>query len=631
MVLKFVKLIPKNLKLIFLSLFLIIFSVTVFSQNGLHIPLEFQKAFDKGTRSVDGNPGNNYWQNHSNYKIEADFNTSTRTLNGKENITYYNESPNFIDYLLIRLYQDINRPENAKDWNYNKESFSNGVKINLIKVNGDLIDIENQTEKSGTNLKIRYSVNSGTKVDVYIEWSIEFPLGRSPRMGRYDSTTYMIAYWYPQMAVYDDIDGWDLIDYTGQVEFYNDFSDFDVTLSIDNPDCIIWATGELQNPEEIFTDKYLKVIKVKEENKVVNFINQENKNDKILLDKEKIKWHYKAYYVPDFAFSFSNHYLWDFMDLRVEPDRTVRINSAYNPKSDGFNKVCGIAKDAIKYFSETLPGIPFPYPSMTVFNGSGGMEFPMMVNDTKNDDFSSDVYLTSHEISHTYFPFFMGTNERKFAWMDEGWAVYLPQEFQTKYSNDIDTRERNVNRYLDYSGTLLDVPLMVQSHQLRSPSYRIAAYQKAACTYDILKDILGEELFKKTLKEYIKRWNGKHPTPYDFFNTFSNVSGQNLDWFFKPWYFEFGYPDLAISDAKIENGKLKIVIEKIGNYPVPIYINIKADNEDDIEIYESVKVWSNGVVKITFEKQFEGKIISVSLGNKYIPDFNFNNNTFNLK
>jgi aminopeptidase N len=259
------------------------------------------------------------------------------------------------------------------------------------------------------------------------------------------------------------------------------------------------------------------------------------------------------------------------------------------------------------------------------------MEFPMMVNDTKTDKRSSDIYLTSHEISHSYFPFFMGTNERKYAWMDEGWAVYLPQEFQTRNSGDMDSRERNINNYMKFAGTMLDVPVMVQSYQLKSPSYRVASYQKAACTYDILKDILGKELFTKTLQEYIKRWNGKHPAPYDFFNTFENASGQNLDWFFRPWYFEFGYPDLGIKNAKSDNGKWKIEIEKIGNYPVPVTLTFETTEGKKIEHYESAKIWSKGERTVTIEKQVDGKVISVTLGNKYIPDINQENNkiTFN--
>lgn len=595
------------------------------------MPFEFQKAYENGTRSTDGKSGANYWQNRSDYTIEAKFNTATRTLTGKGNITYHNESPNFIGYFFLRLYQDMNKPESEKDWVYNKESFSDGVSVNTIRIDGNEIDIPGQTSRSGTNLRIKYPINSGEVHELYIEWSIQLPEARLPRMGRYDSTTYMIAYWYPQMAVYDDIDGYDAVDYTGQVEFYNDFSNYDVTISIDNSNCIVWATGELQNPEEIFTEKYLSIFKKKEENKILNFVGKENIYEKILLNKDKIVWHYKAEKVPDFAFSFSDHYYWDFIDLRVDSVRTVRINAAYNPESRGFDKVCQIAKDAIEYLSKEMPGIPFPYPSMTVFNGSGGMEFPMMVNDSKTDSYSSDVYLTSHEISHTYFPFYMGTNERKYAWMDEGWAVYLPHEFQTKNSENVDSRERYIESYSNFAGTLFDVPMMVQSYQLKSPSYRIAAYAKSACAYDILNDILGTELFKECLHEYVNRWNGKHPTPYDFFNTFKDVSGQNLDWFFKPWFFEFGYPDLAIKDVKSENGKWEILIEKKGNYPIPISITIKTENNKDIEIYESAKIWSTRVNKVTIEKKIGEKIKTIELGNKYIPDADYKNNIYKIK
>jgi hypothetical protein len=621
------------LKKILLAILLLIASIPVYAQSGLHTPLEFQKAFTKSTRSDDGMPGVNYWQNHSEYKIDAELSTATRILKGTEKIVYYNESPDTLKYLLVRLYQDINKPENSRDWDYSKESFTEGMKINEIKINGTGIDIRKESERSGTNLRIKRILPPKDKTELYFDWSFEIPKGQSPRMGRYDSTTYMIAYWYPQMAVYDDIDGWDNINYTGQVEFYNDFSDYDVSLSVeDNPNCIIWATGQLQNPEDIFTVKYNELYKTQSTGKIINFINDENKNERILADKNKIIWHYKADYVPDFAFSLSDHYLWDYTDFQVESGRFVRIGAAYNPSSEGFNRVCKIAKDAISFLSTELPGVPYPYPSMTVFNGSGGMEFPMMVNDSKNEKYSSDVYLTSHEISHTYFPFYMGTNERKYAWMDEGWAVYLPQEFQTRNSEDNDSRERITKRYMDYAGTLFDVPIMVQSYQLKSPSYRMASYQKAALTYDILKDILGKDLFVKCLKEYINRWHGKHPTPYDFFNTFKNISGQNLDWFFRPWYFEFGYPDLGIKNVKKENGIYKVEVEKIGNYPVPVYLTFTTESGKELTSYASADAWSlnKGRNFIIVEKQTDEKIVTITLGNKYIPDINLDNNKINL-
>jgi len=612
---------------------LFLFSISALAQNELNVPVEFQKAFINGTRSQNGKPGTNYWQNHSDYKINAGFSTATRTLTGSETITYYNESPNSIDFFIIRLYQDMNRPESEKDWEYSKESFSDGVKIKKITIEGKEIDLENETRRSGTNLKIKYPVNPKQKYDIYIEWSFQLPEGRSPRMGRYDSTTYLIGYWYPQMSVYDDIDGFDMVDYTGQVEFYNDFCNFDVNITIDNPKNIVWATGELQNVDEVFTKKFADIYKTKFENKIVNFINRDNCNDDILNKSDKLTWHYKADNVPDFVFAFSSYYYWDFTDYRdltSESKPIVRINSVYKPSAENFKRVCGIAKESIYYFSTLLPQVPFPYPSMTVFNGSGGMEFPMMVNDSETDDYPSDVYLTSHEISHTYFPFYMGINERKYAWMDEGWAMFIPQEFQTLLAKEVDFKARKIEAYLKYAGTSYDVPLMVLSHQLKSPSYRIAAYQKSSCSYDILKNILGEKVFMNCLKEYINRWNGKHPTPFDFFNTFKNVSGENLDWFFKSWYFEFGYPDLSLVSASEDNGIWKVVIEKKGNYPVPVNLSFETSDGRIIEVKESAKIWSKGNKVITLTKEIKDKIVSIKLGNKYIPDINNNDNTLKI-
>ena len=612
-----------------LTVLFLFFSICVYAQSGLHVPIEFQKAFSKNTRSKDGKPGENYWQNHSDYKIDAEFFTATRTLKGTESIIYYNESPDTLKNLVVRLYQNINRPESSKDWDYDPRSFTDGIRINQIKIDGEEIDIGTTTENSATNLQINKTLYPKSRIELYFDWSFELPEGQSPRMGKYDTATYMIAYWYPQMAVYDDIDGWDRIDYKGQVEFYNDFSNFDVTLSIDNPNCVVWATGELQNPDEIFSEKLSSSFKIKEEDKIINFITEKNRND-ALLKKDKLVWHYKAVHIPDFAFSFSDKYIWDFINYKAEPDRIVRISAAYNPNSKGFEKVCGIAYNAIMYFSTEFPGVPFPYPSMTVFNGTGGMEFPMMVNDTKTNAYSTDIYLTSHEISHTYFPFFMGTNERKYAWMDEGWAVFIPQDFQTKNSENVDSRERKVTFYLNYAGTSYDIPIMMLSHQLKSPSYRMASYQKSACTYDILKNILGKEIFEKCMKEYIKRWNGKHPTPYDFFYTFEDVSEQNLDWFFRPWYFEFGYPDLSLVSASEENGEWKVIIEKKGNYPVPICLNFETAEGKNFEYWESAKIWSKGNKTVTIKKEIQDKIKSIKLGSKYIPDINTNDNTLNI-
>jgi len=612
----------------FLLFFLLIANSFLLSQDNIKISREYLNALIHQTRALDGNPGIFYWQNHSQYKIDANISVSQKILSGKENVIYFNNSPDTLKEIYIRLYQNFNKPTSSRDWVYDQKSITDGVILNKISIGDEEIDKEKRTETSGTNLKIKLDkpLLPKSNTELYFDWSFKIPEGDNPRMGIYDASTFFIAYWYPQIAVYDDIDGWDKVDYKGTVEFYNDFSDFDVNISVDDPTAFVWATGLLQNPDDIFSKKNSEIFK-KTSEEITNFISSKNINDKDFYRSDRKPFHYKAENVPDFAFSLSDHYYWDFIDYEVEPGRKVRINTAYNPNSKDFYQVCNIAKETIKYLSDEFPEVPYPYPSMTVFNGEGGMEFPMMVNNGSEDKYSSTVYLTSHEISHTYFPFYMGINERKYAWMDEGWAVYLPQEFQTRNGEGMDSKARTVQNYLNMAGTSYDLPLMILSHQLRSPAYRVSSYQKAASVYDLLKNVLGNDIFKNALKEYIREWNGKHPTPYDFFSVFNSVSGENLDWLWKPWFFEISYADLSIKEVNYEQGVIRIKIENTGGLPLPIYISLKdKDNNELLSISETAKVWSNGDKVIEVIKDIDKIISYIELGNKYIPDINKENN-----
>ena len=244
-----------------------------------------------------------------------------------------------------------------------------------------------------------------------------------------------------------------------------------------------------------------------------------------------------------------------------------------------------IAKEALEYFSTDLPGVPYPYPSFTVFNGGGGMEYPMIINDESNTTEAGTVGLTSHEAAHTYFPFYMGINEKKYAWMDEGLAVMLPIKFQSQVEGN-DPLGRNAGYYAVFAGKELEMPLMIPSILLRSPSYRVASYSKPGVAYHYLQDFLGRDTFRKALQEYIYRWNGKHPIPYDFFNSFDDYLGKDLSWYWKPWFFEFGVPDLAIKSYDKKNNLLEMEIEKVGNIPIPIKISLMKDGVSVKEIYQ---------------------------------------------
>jgi len=350
-------------------------------------------------------------------------------------------------------------------------------------------------------------------------------------------------------------------------------------------------------------------------------------------DSERNTWIFKANNVTDFAFAFSDHYLWDGVTATKTSvsDEKIFLQAIYPSDSTDFKNVAGISKNLVRYFSEELPGINFPNQSFIAFNNGrvgGGMEFPMMINDGSPDNIDRTVDLTAHEMAHQYFPFLVGTNEKKYAFMDEGWAVMIPFNFMEKFAG-INTRLiGTVANYEMIAGTEDDIAPMIISNSLSYGSYRNAAYNRPAIAYEFLNDMLGDKLFVKALQEYIKRWNGKHPGPYDMFFTFNEITGQNLNWFWNPWFFDFGYPDLAIVKVEIENTNAKILIRKNGNVPTPVYLKIIYQDGSEDEIYHSTEVWKDGKEILEISVELTGILNEIQLGRLTIPDSNRDNNIY---
>jgi aminopeptidase N len=280
-----------------------------------------------------------------------------------------------------------------------------------------------------------------------------------------------------------------------------------------------------------------------------------------------------------------------------------------------------IARNAVEYMSNDLPGWPFPYPQVTVFaNGrkTGGMEFPMMANDGAPDDYADLQGLTFHEIFHNYFPFFMGTNERKYAFMDEGWARYLPTGFLEKHEPKDNYLERTMALYSKFAGSENEMPPMTPTYIINDyQSQRMATYTRPAIAYHFLRESLGPEIFKVALLEFIERWQGRHPSPYDFFNTFNNVAGEDLSWYWAPWFFEQGYPDLGIKDITEDN---LVLVEKLGNIPVPVEITITYIDGSEEMISRSARVWRDGAKLVAIQLYADKEVKEITLGSDLIPD-----------
>ena len=601
-----------------------VFSVSSFAQNysiNDYMPLNLREAVEKGFRTYDGKPGKNYVQNEVTYKIDAELLPKEGKVKGKVVINYKNNFPNALEKLVIRLYQDAFKKGVGRDFQINPADVHDGTIISDFKIDGKEIDLKSdKINRSGTLLFVKMDtpLNTGVNVTVEMNWEVKFPEISRVRMGKYSDSTLFIAYWYPQMSVYDDLQGWDEQNFTMNQEFYNNFADFDVKITAPEG-FLIWATGELQNPAEVYSDEILKSFeKAKTSDEIVKIVTKETKNS-LKTQKGKNTFYYKAKYVPDFAFGAAIDYLWDASTMVVDnkTGRKALISAVYNEKSEDFYQVADISRQAIKYFSEDLPGVPYPYPSMTVFNGQGGMEFPMMVNDGSEPTYASTVGLTSHEIAHTYFPFFMGTNEVKYAFMDEGWARMIPYKFQKEVGkyNPIALQMKGFD---ERAGREFEVPPMVPSIQLKGQTYRMAAYNRPALAYLFLQDMMGEDKFREAMQYYIAVWKGKHPNPFDFFNIMSSFYGEDLSWYFKSWFFNWDYPDLKL---KFEGGT-EYTVQNPGRLPLPVKIYLAEGTFKKLVYYQSASIWKDGRTTIKVELETPDKMTWYQLGDESIPDVN---------
>lgn len=560
------------------------------------VPSEISKTYEKGTRAYDGRPGENYWQNTVDYNIDVEINIAEKLIEGHEEVVYYNNSPDDISQLVVRLYKDVYKKGKTRSYALNERDIGEGVELDNVVINDVEYDLDDRrmVQRRGTNIifNLQEPLAPGSKLTFKTNWKQTIPEFSDARTKAFDSTTFFVAYWYPQISVYDDIFGWDKLDNNVMTEYYNNLANFDVTITV--PDnFIVWATGTLENADEVLPGKlYDKYQRAHTSEDVIHIVSSDDleKGIKVLNNA----WNYRATEVSDFAFALSDHYIWEAASQSVD-GRQVFISSAHAADSTrDFSDHVPIQQKTMKHFSEDIPGVPYPYEAFTTFvaRSGGGMEYPMMANNG-----SPRRGVTVHEMFHTYFPMYVRTNERVWAWMDEGWAVYNTGIVSNRFfSNDAEFASLfSESNSRGRSGTIADLPLITSSEFLSSMNYGYASYSTGAFIYTILHHHMGDELFLKCYREYISRWAKKAPSPYDFFYTFEDVSRQDLGWLWKPWLFEFGVPDLAIESFK----KDRLRVSKVGHKPVPIFLNVKYENGSSEIISRSAGVWASG------ENEFE--------------------------
>ncbi|WP_145719746.1 M1 family metallopeptidase [Chitinophaga japonensis] len=599
----------------------------------LHMPRNIKQAFSKGTRAADGRPGRHYWQNRARYDIAIELRPPGRTIEGREHITYFNESPDTLRELPVKLILNVHRPGAARDSDADPAYFSRGIEIDSLAING----VGRPWKEAGAyhtiqDIELSEPLSPGDSLTLFFQWHYEIAL-RSDREGMIDSTTFFLAYFYPKIAVYDDYTGWDRLEFFDLQEFYSDFNDY--TLKVTVPaGYLVWATGVLQNPTAVLGPVYAERLEAAgRSDTVIHIVTAADlAAGQVTAQQRTNTWIWQAAGIPDVAVAVSDHFVWDAASVLADSagQRRVYVQAAYNDTAAAYRQAVTFGRHAVSWLSDEWPGIPFPYPSMTVFQGYAAMEYPMMANVMVTPALTITRSLMDHEIAHTYFPFYMGVHETRYPFMDEGWAVFFELLMGRSYkpAQEADDLFKGwwVSSWSGNTAAEADLPLITPANMLRNPAYWINAYIKSSVSLLALKDLLGDDLFKKCLQEFIRRWQGKHPVPWDFFNTFSNVAGRNINWFWSNWFYSSCYIDLAIEQVARTPKGFDITVGNTGGLFVPVDLLVHFSDNSTVTIHRTPAVWSAGQQQVVVAVTGKKKIRSVELQPGVFLDADESNN-----
>jgi hypothetical protein len=607
--------------------------LSAFGQQSLPVPAAVQQAYVKGTRDIKGRPGAKYWQNTADYDLKVSFDPSTRILKGTVAVSYKNQSPDVLNELWFKLYPNLYKKGVPRTSKIAEKDLNDGVEISAMELNGKTIPAA-AIRIDGTNMHTSIApLAPGATAKLNITYQYTVNKGSHTRTGQVDDGAFFIAYFFPRIAVYDDVDGWNKFPYLGDAEFYNDFCNFKAAVTVPG-DYVLWATGDLVNTKNVLSPAIAEKLALAEKvDSVVNVITPADlAAGNVTTKKDSHTWKFEADNVTDFVFALSNHYLWKSSSLVVDSakNRRTRVDAVFNAEHKDYYEVIDFARKTVEAMSYKFPKWPFPYQHETVFDGLDQMEYPMMVNDNPTAKREDAITLTDHEIFHTMFPFYMGINETKYGWMDEGWATIGEWLISPMIDPSI-VDDYGISATSISSGTSSDTPIMTLTPDLKGTASFTNSYPKPGLGYLFIKDFLGDELFTKALHHYIEQWQGKHPMPFDFFYSMNEGAGKNMDWFWKKWFFEGGVNDLGLLSADKTAEGYTISVENKGGRPLPVDLNlIYTDNTTEL-LHRSIGVWETGDKVISVPLPTTKKLKRITLGSSHVPDKFDNNNFLNVR
>ncbi len=604
-------------------------------------------------RSGTGAPGPLYWQNKADYKINATLDESANTLTGDVEITYKNNSPDKLPFVWLQLdqnqFNDNSRGGKTTaivGGRFGNTGFEGGYTIQFVSAEKKISTGKKSSARSvyaehlidDTRMQIRLSepLTTGEELKIKISYSFKVPRYGSDRMGRQDTqngTIYEMAQWYPRMAVYDDVEGWNTLPYLGAGEFYLEYGDFEYNVTVPW-DHIVAGSGELTNASEVLTAEQIKRFNAaKNSDKTVIIRSAEEVTDAKSRPRNtgNLTWKFKCKQARDIAWASSRSFVWDAARINLPSGKTAVAQSLYPIESatnDSWNRSTEYVKGCIEFYSKYI--YEYSYPSATNVAGVvAGMEYPGIVFCNYRDKNESLWGVTDHEFGHNWFPMIVGTNERKYGWMDEGFNTFINNLSTKNFNNGEYYQPENARQYAPYfydRDPIMNIPDVVQSNNLG-----LAAYVKPGFGLTMLRElVLGEKRFDYAFKEYVNRWAFKHPTPLDFFRTMEDATGEDLGWFWKGWYVNDWKIDQGVKDVSyIQQDATKgsvITIENLEKMPMPVIVEIKEANGTAKRVNLPVEIWQRGS-SWSFKYPSTSTIESVVIDpDGKLPDVNSKNN-----
>ncbi len=533
----------------------------------------FLRGLALGTRDSSGRPGPRYWQLTADYDIEARLDPSDGSVSGRETVTIHNASDSTLSAVVLRLYQ--NRFTATAPRSRASPIETRGMRITRLVANGMEVDLAAAADWSGTTVvtvPLLRPIPGGGTGSLEAEWTVDIPdqpAGRGgARGGRVGTRVFQVSQWYPQLAKYDDLRGWDHEPHLGSSEFYNNFGRFDVRLTVPEG-WLVGATGVLQNPGELLLPSVLeRLARVTESDSQLVIVGPgEGGVGRATRAGAGLPWHFTADSVNDFAWATSPEYIWEATRATIPGRGAIPVTLLYLPEHPRYRETGAMARHALEFYSKLW--MPYPFPQFTQVDGpETGMEYPMLTMS------GAGFEVTDHEIGHQWWPMTVGVNETWYGWMDEGFNDYMNILSDAAWRGQR-PRLDSIGARAGLAAGLESQAPMMWDNNYGGPLTSYVTYDKVAMMLSMLGGIVGDSAVQAAVRDYARAWRFRHPAPWDFMFAMNRALGRNLDWFWYYWLFTTETADGTISGVTRRGDRTQVTVKQLGEMPAPVVLRIE--------------------------------------------------------